>query len=432
VVHVAVDVPEVDVFANDATPALFTVDYMAATDYAEIAPGDYSLDISLSPGAPSTAVITVDAEVAASSTLTAVAYGELGEVVQVAFLDDSDAGLADRDVRVNVLHGAYRAGTVDIWEVSDPLTPSPLLIDFEFGETAQLDLPGDTSYTLGLDVDFDSVPEFVYDTGVLPAGAVIDVVAVSEMAFPVLVATLPDGTVVEIAPAGDCVYADEPLPALAPDPSLPAMNPTYFSTTIAGVFGSGGWHDYSDGTDDYYGIVDIELLDAAFTTLCSITYDANLGMSMDPADYETNDPFGTGPGGALFAVNSFTLTGDLSNTNCGPLDTAVWASPDPRALFEGIEMVLGVGQLTSIRADLQAAVGTAGLDWDADWAPYINGGYVGFGDPIVYETMYGFGYEADCGILEVDATGLLTDMPALTTGMEDGYHNLSSYYVFNL
>jgi hypothetical protein len=46
--------------------------------------------------------------------------------------------------------------------------------------------------------------------------------------------------------------------------------------------------------------------------------------------------------------------------------------------------------------------------------------------------MYGFGYEADCGILEVDATGLLTDMPALTTGMEDGYHNLSSYYVFNL
>jgi hypothetical protein len=114
------------------------------------------------------------------------------------------------------------------------------------------------------------------------------------------------------------------------------------------------------------------------------------------------------------------------------LDTAVWASPDPRALFEGIEMVLGVGQLTSIRADLQAAVGTAGLDWDADWAPYINGGYIGFGDPIVYETMYGFGYEADCGILEVDATGLLTDMPALTTGMEDGYHNLSSYYVFNL
>ena len=26
--------------------------------------------------------------------------------------------------------------------------------------------------------------------------------------------------------------------------------------------------------------------------------------------------------------------------------------------------------------------------------------------------MYGFGYEADCDILDVDATGLLTDMPA--------------------
>ena len=239
---------------------------MAATAYADVAAGDYSLDISLSPGLPSTAVLTVDAEIAADQTLTAVAYGELGSSVEVAFLDDSDEGLDRGNVRLNLLHGAYRAGTVDVWEVSDALTPLPLVIDFEYGETAQLDVAGDTSYLIGLDADFDATPDFVYDTGVLPAGAVIDIVAVSEMAFPVLAATLPDGTVVEIAPAGDCLYSDEPLPPAAPDPSLPAIDPVYFSTTLAGVYGSGGWHDYTDGTDAYYGIVDMELLDAAFTT----------------------------------------------------------------------------------------------------------------------------------------------------------------------
>ena len=110
---------------------------------------------------------------------------------------------------------------------------------------------------------------------------------------------------------------DEPLPPAAPDPSLPAIDPVYFSTTLAGVYGFGGWHDYTDGTDAYYGIVDMELLDAAFTTLCSITYDANLGMSLDPTDFESNDPFGTYRRRDL-RCELVRLTGELSNTNCGP------------------------------------------------------------------------------------------------------------------
>ena len=53
-----------------------------------------------------------------------MAYGD-GSSVEVAFPDDSDEGLDRGNVRLNLLHGAYRAGTVDVWEVSDAFAAAP-------------------------------------------------------------------------------------------------------------------------------------------------------------------------------------------------------------------------------------------------------------------------------------------------------------------
>ncbi len=198
--HLGVNVPAVNVFANDdATPVFEELMFEMTSGYASVPAATYDFDISLFPEGPDASVLPIDGVELMESSYTVVAYGELGAGVAAHLFDDTADGLDAANVRLNILHGAYDVGEVDIWDLTDPAAPSALLEDVPYGAAASLDVPGDTSYMLGLDANDDMVADLMFDTGVLPAGAVIDVVAKSD-GFPNvdLVAILPDGTTAPI------------------------------------------------------------------------------------------------------------------------------------------------------------------------------------------------------------------------------------------
>ncbi|MBX7084404.1 MAG: DUF4397 domain-containing protein [Nannocystaceae bacterium] len=203
VLHLGVRAPAVDVFANGDGPVFEALEFRNSTQYAEVPPGDYTFEVSVSGTPASEAVLAPELTLDAGVAYTAVAIGDLEMtdgapgLQAIALVDDAE-GIDAANVRVTVVHAAPAVGQVDIWEIS--ADPVPLLEDVDFGASATLpDIPAGP-LEIGVDVDNDATPDVTFSVDASPlAGAQVNIFANNDEAGDVaLVAQLQDGTVLAI------------------------------------------------------------------------------------------------------------------------------------------------------------------------------------------------------------------------------------------
>ena len=209
VVHLSPDGPSVDVYANGGdTPVVTGLAVKNATDYLQVPAGTYTFAIAPAGTSLADAVFTTpELSLAADTKYTAIAVGKLapkqgdGAFDVVAVVDDT-ADLAAGNVRLQVIHGAAAAAfaEVDVWNVTDPMSPAPLIEDFPFKGSGALDVPS-VALVVGLDVDNDGTPDANFDGPPLPADALVDVVAFSDdKDAPSLQAILGPGPLTQLDP----------------------------------------------------------------------------------------------------------------------------------------------------------------------------------------------------------------------------------------
>jgi hypothetical protein len=160
VLHLGVNAPAVDVFANGEGPVVEALEFRNGTAYLSVPAGDYTFEVSVSGSGPEDAVLAPMLTLDADTKYTAVAIGDLEETdgapgLQALPLVDDDEGIDAANVRITVVHAAPAVGQVDIWEISDPENPVALLEDVDFGASATLpDIPAG-ALEIGVDVDDD-------------------------------------------------------------------------------------------------------------------------------------------------------------------------------------------------------------------------------------------------------------------------------------
>ncbi len=201
VLHLSPDAGVVDVWAGMEAVAVDDLDFQQGTGYLELEEGSYSFYVTADGGMPADAALAIeDLPLAGDAYYTAVAYGPAASIGALA-LQDAYGMLQPGDIRVRAIHTASMVGQVDIWEISDPMNPLPLYVDFDYGQVGgYLDLPAG-AYDLGFDVDDDAVPDVTFAIPSLPAGTVANVFAVTgTMGDVFLLAQLEDGATVRIDP----------------------------------------------------------------------------------------------------------------------------------------------------------------------------------------------------------------------------------------
>lgn len=172
----------------------------AATNYLTVPEGDYAFDVFAAgadpTGTPAFSVPSLN--YAADASYTAVAY-ESGASFAALRLDEPAIEPAAGNIRVRAIHIANGVGQVDIWNITDPAAPSPLIVDFNFGTASEfLEIPAQ-AYKLGLDVDNDASPDLTFSIPALPAGTVANLYAIVGVDGPFLAGQL-GSTVVPIFP----------------------------------------------------------------------------------------------------------------------------------------------------------------------------------------------------------------------------------------
>ncbi len=172
------------------------------------------------------------------------------------------------------------------------------------------------------------------------------------------------------------------------------FNPGGFAVAMVGANEFGlhdfGWDTDGDGIpEEYSGFLEYQIYGPT-GQLCSVFFDTDLATSVDPSGLVTDS------GGLIYEAWQFQVVGSNiadSYTDCPALDPAVWGTTDIREVL-AIDTIVGVGQLSGLRAGLQSAYG-------ADWplvSPSIYGAYVSLDGATATELSYAFGYEmADCG-----------------------------------
>ena len=205
VLHLGVNAPGVDVFANGDGPVVENLEFQNGTAYLTVPAGDYTFEVSVTGTGPDEAVLAPALTLEADTKYTAVAIGDLEETdgapgLQALPLVDDDADIDAANVRITVVHAAPAVGQVDVWEISDPESPALLLEDVDFGGSATLpDIPAG-ALEIGLDVDDDEVPDVTFsipDAGL--GGLQVNAYANNDADGNVfIVAQLPDGTVLPL------------------------------------------------------------------------------------------------------------------------------------------------------------------------------------------------------------------------------------------
>ena len=175
----------------------------AATNYLTVPEGDYSFDVFAAgadpTGTPAFSVPSLN--YAADASYTAVAY-ESGASFAALRLDEPGIEPAAGNIRVRAVHIANGVGQVDIWNITDPSAPSPLIVDFNFGTASDfLEIPAQ-AYKLGLDVDNDGSPDLTFSIPALPAGTVANLYAIVGEDGPFLAGQLGANVVPILPDAG--------------------------------------------------------------------------------------------------------------------------------------------------------------------------------------------------------------------------------------
>jgi len=199
VFHGAPSAGTVDVYTGGSA-VIPGLEALAATNYVTVPEGDYAFDVFAAgadpTGTPAFSIPSLN--YAADASYTAVAY-ESGASFAALRLDEPAIEPAAGNIRVRAIHIANGVGQVDIWNITDPAAPAPLIVDFNFGTASEfLEIPAQ-AYTLGLDVDNDASPDLTFSIPALPAGTVANLYAIVGVDGPFLAGQL-GSTVVPIFP----------------------------------------------------------------------------------------------------------------------------------------------------------------------------------------------------------------------------------------
>jgi hypothetical protein len=187
VIHLGVNVPAVDVFANSAEPAVATdLDFKQSSGYLTVPAGDYTFQVSLAGMTPADAVLEPSVTLDADTKYSAVALGDLNATdtalaPMVLPLVDDDADIDAANFRLQVVHAAPAVGEVDIWEISDASAPALLLENVPFAGNAYLDDIPAGALELGFDLDDDASPDVTFSVPDVSAGGLqLNVFAVND------------------------------------------------------------------------------------------------------------------------------------------------------------------------------------------------------------------------------------------------------------
>ena len=199
VFHGAPSAGTVDIYTGGSA-VIPGLEALAATNYVTVPEGDYAFDVFAAgadpTGTPAFSIPSLN--YAADASYTAVAY-ESGASFAALRLDEPAIEPAAGNIRVRAIHIANGVGQVDIWNITDPAAPAPLIVDFNFGTaSAFLEIPAQ-AYKLGLDVDNDASPDLTFSIPPLPAGTVANLYAIVGADGPFLAGQL-GSTVVPIFP----------------------------------------------------------------------------------------------------------------------------------------------------------------------------------------------------------------------------------------
>jgi len=205
VLHLGVNAPGVDVFANGDGPIIDNLEFRNGTDYALVPPGDYTFQVSVTGTSADEAVLDPMLTLEDGASYTAVAIGDLNETdgapgLQAIALVDDAADIDPANIRVTLIHAAPAVGEVDIWEIT--AEPVPLAENVPFGAAATLDDIPAGVLEVGIDVDDDAIPDLTFTVDATPlAGGQVNVYANNDAEGGVaLIAQLQDGTVLPISP----------------------------------------------------------------------------------------------------------------------------------------------------------------------------------------------------------------------------------------
>ena len=199
VFHGAPSAASVDIYTGGSS-VITGLNFLSATNYVTVPEGDYAFDVFAAgadpTGTPAFSIPSLN--YAADASYTAVAY-ESGAGFAALRLDEPAIEPAAGNIRVRAIHIANGVGQVDIWNITDPAAPSPLIVDFNFGTATDfLEIPAQ-AYTLGLDVNNDAIPDLTFSIPALPEGTVANLYAIVGADGPFLAGQL-GATVVPIFP----------------------------------------------------------------------------------------------------------------------------------------------------------------------------------------------------------------------------------------
>jgi LPXTG-motif cell wall-anchored protein len=200
VVHASPDAPAVDVWVNGAV-AFSNAPFKGITDYAELAPGSYQVQVSPT-GATEPIVIDATLDLAADTDYTVVAVGQLANIEPLVLVDNNSAPAAGK-AHVRFVHASPDAPAVDI-----AVTGGPVLFS---------------------NVPFKGVGDYLpVDAGTYDLEARI--AGTETVALSVPGVTLADGTVYTIFAMG----LAEGQPALMAVPSADASYPVATTLPVTG------------------------------------------------------------------------------------------------------------------------------------------------------------------------------------------------------
>lgn len=188
--------------AADSIKVFENVDYLESSSFAEVPPGSYKIDVTLTGDPIGDAVLTIPSiDFAKNVAYTAVAWDD-GSGIAALPLVDNLGNPGAGSLRVRAVHVANTIGQVDIWLVTDPTMPIPLWTDLDTGTAgADIIVPAEAA-TLGIDVDDDSLVDVFFEVPLLPAGTIINAYASIDGSGDLFfIAQTQDGTTVPVTPA---------------------------------------------------------------------------------------------------------------------------------------------------------------------------------------------------------------------------------------
>ncbi len=199
-IHLSPDAPAVDVWRLDPDRTLFTgLSFTDSSAFRTLDEGTYSLEVTLA-GAPVTeGVLTIDdLQLEEDGIYTAAVFG-FADSLDALFLTEDFSDLEEGEARIRVIHTAPEVGEVDVWNISDPENPVPLVENISLGDaSAYLEVPAE-AYVIGLDLTGDEEADLVFELPALTGGDVVNLFALQDAdgdAF--ILAHFADGTTARV------------------------------------------------------------------------------------------------------------------------------------------------------------------------------------------------------------------------------------------